>query len=97
MLHLTTTGGHCGLVQTWAREDEGPATATAMAWVYVLSGRVGLGSGNGGSTGVDVLSTATGRWERLEAPSGGSPVNELIIYAGPEGGADFYVDYVAVQ
>jgi len=97
MLHLTTTGGHCGLVQTWAREDEGPATATAMAWVYVLSGRVGLGSGNGGSTGVDVLSTATGRWELLEAPSGGSPVNELIIYAGPEGGADFYVDYVAVQ
>ena len=97
MLHVTTTGGHCGLVQTWAPTDEGAAAATAMAWVYVVSGRVGLGSGNGGSTGVDVLSTTTARWEQLEAPSGTSPVNEMIVYSGPEGGAEFYVDYVVVQ
>ena len=62
----------------------------------LLSGRAGLRSGNGGSTKLDVIGTDTGGWELLEAPNGGMPVNELIVYSGPEGCAEFYVDYVAV-
>ncbi|MGP3927238.1 LamG domain-containing protein [Streptomyces sp. 8N616] len=95
MLHVVTTGGLCGLVQTWTAAGAGPAVAEA--WVYVVAGAVGLGCGNGGGTSIDAVSTVTGRWEHLVAEAGSTPVDELIPYFGPADGADFYVDFVVVR
>jgi hypothetical protein len=97
MLRISTSAGGCGLVQQWAATGSGPAAAHAEAWVYVIRGGVTLGSGNGGNTGRDTASRTTGHWEQLAAPSGHSPVNEVILYAAPADGAEFLVDFVAVR
>jgi hypothetical protein len=97
MLRIETTAPACGLVQQWAPTDTGPAEAIASAWVFVIRGSVILGSGNGGDTGADTASTTQGRWELLEAASGRSPVNELIVYAADAGGAEYLVDEVSVR
>jgi hypothetical protein len=97
MLRVNTGAGGCGLVQQWAPTGSGPAAAHAEAWVYVVRGAVTLGSGNGGNTSGDTVSHTVGHWEQLAAPSGHSPVNEVILYATPADGAEFLVDYVAVR
>ncbi|HEY2284828.1 MAG TPA: hypothetical protein VGH88_03690 [Streptosporangiaceae bacterium] len=97
MLRVTTGAGGCGLVQQWASTGNGPAAGQAEAWVYVVRGSVTLGSGNGGSTGGDKVSSSAGQWERLAASSGSGPVNEVIIYAASPGGAEFLIDFVAVR
>ena len=97
MLRVTTGAGGCGLVQQWANTGSGPGTGHAEAWVYVIWGSVALGSGNGGNTRGDTFSNSVGQWERLAAPSGRGPVNEVIIYAVPSNGAEFLVDFVAVR
>ena len=72
--------------------------AYGSAWVYVNSGCVGLGTGNGGSTGIDVSTCALGKWIFLQVQNGSSPANEFIVYAsfGSSSGADYYVDNAAV-
>ena len=97
MLRVSTGAGGCGLVQQWADTGSGPATGHAEAWVYIVRGGITLGSGNGGNTGSDTFSRSVGQWERLAAPSGRGPVNEVIIYAVPAVGAEFLVDFVAVH
>jgi hypothetical protein len=97
MLRVNTGAGGCGLVQQWAATGSGPAAAHAEAWVYVVRGAVTLGSGNGGNTSGDTVSHTVGHWEQLAAPSGHSPVNEVILYATPADGAEFLVDFVAVR
>jgi hypothetical protein len=97
MLRIETTAPACGLVQQWAATDTGPVASIASAWVFVIRGSVVLGSGNGGNTGADTASTSQGRWELLEAASGRSPVNELIIYAADAEGAEYLVDEVSVH
>jgi hypothetical protein len=97
MLRITTTSPGCGLVQQWAPINTGPINATATAWVYVVRGTVIMGSGNGGNIAADAASAHTNRWERLEAPSGRSPVNEVIIYASDPAGAEYLVDQVIVR
>jgi len=93
MLWVSTSAGSNGINQITGPFGTGPAKATTSAWVYVVSGTVLMGAGNGGQTGVDALTTTTGQWEFLQAPAGQSPVNQIIFYAlgGP---AEFYVDNV---
>lgn len=95
MLHVTTTGTGCGLVQQWAAAGTGPAAATASAWVYVLSGTVHIGSGDGATVGADAVSTGHDRWELIEAVNGHSPVNQVLV-ASDGGPAEFLVDMVSV-
>jgi hypothetical protein len=100
MLHVCTTGASCGLVQAFGATGTGPANVTSAVWVFVVRGVVGMGVGDGGNTGLDVLSTMQGQWEQLVAANGVQPANELIVYAAdgnaaPEG-ACFYVDAAAV-
>ncbi|GAA3339468.1 hypothetical protein GCM10020358_23370 [Amorphoplanes nipponensis] len=97
MLHVTTTAAGCGIVQQWTATGSGPDQAVASAWVLVRRGRVGLGTGNGGSTGIDVTGAPSGDWVLLRALAGGTPVNEVILYAVDALGADFYVDRIGVQ
>ncbi len=96
MIKVHTTSHWGGLVHNFDREHHGPQRVTAGAWVYVVSGQVGLGIGDGGNTNPDILSATTGRWEWIEGPNGVSPANELIIYATSQGGADFYVAQASV-
>jgi hypothetical protein len=93
MLHLTATRGGCGLVQGFLPYplSGGPRQIEAAVWVYLNSGSVVIGTGNGGHTNQDAMTTTTGQWELVTAPNGVWPTNEFIIYAG-EDDSDFYVD-----
>ena len=85
-----------GLVQVFGDLNTGPAIVESSVWVYVESGNVSLGTGNGGNTGVDATSTTTGRWEKLTSRNGIWPANELILYA--DGGSSlFYADLARVE
>lgn len=96
MIHVTTTGAASGLVQTFLPTDAGPVKIVASAWVFIRRGKVGIGTGNGGNTHLDVISKTTGQWEYLEATNGVSPANEFIIYSMSEGGAEFDVAAASV-
>ncbi|MCF2151404.1 squalene/phytoene synthase family protein [Desmonostoc muscorum LEGE 12446] len=91
MIHVKTNGLRCGLVQGFGAIDTGSPSAIASAWIYVVSGKVGIGTGNQGHTGLDVISSKTNTWEHLQSPNGVSPANQLIIYSASDG-AEFYVD-----
>ena len=96
MIHVETTGGRNGIGQVMAPFNTGPSNVVTSAYVYVLSGKVSLGTGNGGSAAADVISTTTNRWERLQAPNGHAPANEVVVYSygGP---ANYYVGNVSIQ
>ena len=83
------SSGRGGLVQVFLPWNTGPSDLSSSVWVYVNSGQVGMGVGNGGDTGFDATSQFTGRWERLFAKNGVAPANEFIVYGS--NGADFYV------
>ena len=97
MLRVTTTGGSCGLYQAWAPVDTGPATATVAVWIFLVHGTLMTGAGNGGNTGGDIAIDTRGQWQRVEVPSGRSPVNEMIVYAKDPAGAEYFVDEVSVR
>ena len=95
MLHLVTNGGGNGIVQSGTFNR--PKTLSSI-WVFINSGCVGFGTGNGGDTSeTDEMSCLTGHWIHLQVPNGVSPANEVIIYSLPNPfngttGADFYLD-----
>lgn len=92
MLHITTDGASNGIEQVVYGSGEGPACVLNSVWIYVVSGQVFIGAGNGGQTGLDALTTTTGQWEQVAAQNVGCPANLTIIYAATLGGAEFYVD-----
>ena len=100
MIHVVTTdkkvGSGSGLVQAFLAVGTGPAHVTSSAWVFIKSGTVFIGTGNGGNTGIDARSSITGKWMELKARNGVSPANMFIIY-GQSPGADFFVDSAVVQ
>ena len=96
MIHVTTDGARNGLNQLFDGFDMGPADVTASAWVYVVSGEVGIGTGNQGNTAIDTVSTTNGQWELLEAPNQSSPANAMIIFSSEAGPAEFYVEMARV-
>ena len=96
MIHVCTTGTNNGLVQAFLPLNSGPEHTRSSVWVFVLRGKVGIGTGNGGNTGIDAQSTATGRWEELKAANGGKPVNEFIVYSLLPDGACYYIDDATV-
>lgn len=95
VIRVETTGHGNGIVQVFGFPN-GPAAAEAEAWVYVNSGVVGAGIGNGGSTNPNTLTTTTGVWEKLSFSQGTSPVNEIVFYA-IDGPSEFYVDLARVR
>ncbi|WP_224368840.1 hypothetical protein [Hyalangium versicolor] len=97
MIHVRTQGPGNGLVQVFQPFNTGPTQVISGAWIYVLSGRVCIGTGNGGNTGCDAYSSTTGQWQYVTASNGVIPANEFIIYSTTTTGADFYVDEASVQ
>ena len=99
MIHIVTSnakpGSGSGLVQAFFPVSTGPGHVTATAWIYIKSGTVLIGTGNGGNTGIDARTSVTDKWVELHARNGASPANLFIIY-GQSPGADFYVDEASV-
>ena len=77
-IHMTADGPQNGLVQLFGGN---PNNAEFDAWVFVVSGQVGLGLGNGGSTNTTVVSSTLGQWEHLFTLNNTSPANEATIYS----------------
>jgi hypothetical protein len=96
MIHVRTTGARNGLVQVFQPFNSGPTKVISGAWIYVLSGRVCIGTGNGGNTGCDAYTSTLGQWQYVSASNGVIPANEFIIYSTTTG-ADFYVDEASVR
>lgn len=96
VIHVTTTGASNGLVQVWAPINTGPSKVVHSASIFVKSGKVGMGTGNGGNTGVSAFTIGTGRWEIIKGTNTVCPANETIIYS-VDGPADFYVDFASVE
>lgn len=85
-----------GLVQVFGALDTGPVIVESSVWVFVESGEVYLGTGNGGNTGADTHSSSTGRWELLKSRNGVWPANELVLYSSG-GSSLFYADLARVE
>jgi len=96
LIHVYTSALGDGLVQVFLPFNTGPHVVNAAARIYVVHGKVGIGTGNGGNTHIDAVSATTGQWEVVHAPNGVSPANEFIIYAVSPGGAEFFVDAATV-
>ena len=97
MIHVRTRGERNGLVQVFGAFGSGYTHTVASAWIYIVSGTVGIGTGNGGNTGIDRNVAVTGSWVYVQAPNGVIPANEFIIYSTSSFGADYYVDFASVQ
>jgi hypothetical protein len=101
MLHVVTTGPNNGIYTTFLSTQRTIATV----WVYLNSGCIGIGTGNGAETGdTDEMTCVTGRWFQLyQVPNGVSPGSEFIVYSVPNpilpgsGGADFFLDNADVD
>lgn len=93
MIHIKTTGHGDGIVQVFGDYGTGLEKVLASMWIYVISGRVGIGVGNGGNTATTAMTTGTGHWEFVQTCNSVSPANEIIIYGQ---NSDFYVDNVKV-
>ena len=94
MMHVTASVENAGIDQSGTFN-----VASTLTWVsvYINNGCVKMGTGNGGSTGLDEATCETGRWFHFaRVPNGNSPANEIVIYAfmGP---ADFYVEKAVVE
>jgi hypothetical protein len=97
MIHVETDGVFNGIVQTTGPTGSGPPSCTASAWLFVNSGVVGMGAGNGGATqATSILTTTTGAWEHLQVENLDSPCNEIVFYS-IGGGADYYVESAEIK
>ena len=98
MLHVCTTGSSNGIVQGFSDDLHAPKKVSSSVWVFVVRGQVGMGTGHGGNTHLDVMSQKTGVWELLSAPNGVSPATEFIVYSVPSAssGACYYVEDATV-
>lgn len=86
--------GSGGILQQWQGSGGSPSVMSS-ARVYVISGQVQLGTGNGGNTHGDAFSLKTDTWEVLKAPNGEKPANEFIVY-GKTPSAEYCVDNARV-
>jgi hypothetical protein len=96
-IRVTTNGERNGLVQVFGAFGTGPKKVFACAWVYIVKGAVGLGTGNGGNTGFDMVLWKKESWERIEVSNGVAPANEIILYSFTPGDTEFYVESAEVN
>lgn len=96
MLDVVTRGQSAGIMQSYGAPNSGASHVVTRTWIYVVRGRVRVGSGNAGTVASDVASAGTGRWERLEAPNIVCPSNQTVLLSTvPD--TEFYVDTVSVR
>ena len=99
MLHVVTSGAGNGIEQAGTFSE--PNTLSSIS-VYVNSGCIGMGTGDGGNTSdTDEMTCLTRHWIRFyQVPNDNTPSTEFIVYSipSPDGNpaADFYVDNASV-
>jgi len=101
MLHVVTTAAESGIYTNFASQPQ----TTSSVWVFVISGCVGMGTGDGAETSsTDETTCVTNQWIHFyKVPNGVNPATEFIVYSvlnaefpTGTGGADFYVDNAQV-
>lgn len=95
MIHVTTGGPECGIVQAFLPARAGTAHVVSSAWIYLVRGSVMIGTGNGGNIAAEAACSETGRWMLVEAGNQRSPGSELAIYSASPDGAEFYADHAS--
>jgi RHS repeat-associated protein len=93
MLHVTSSGAGCGVVQTFGESGTGPDRVVASVWLFIVQGRVAIGTGNGGDTIPDAYCDQIGQWVLVSAGNQRTPANEFIVYSVSDTGAEFYLDH----
>ena len=90
VIQITTNGASSGLYMFYLVGH--PKTVTYSAWIYVLSGQVGIANGSH-ATGFDwAKSTKTDEWELLEVTVDGGKIPEEVLIYSQDGAMDIYVD-----
>lgn len=85
---MCISGGDNGIDQPLTKPTSGyPSHARATAWVYVYTGRVGVGARDGGNSGMTTGSTTHNQWEELTTDSTGA-VRGRLTRARRDGGAE---------
>lgn len=97
MIHVVTDGFANGLGQVFGPFNGGWACVEEQITVFVVSGTVIIGAGNGGNTGPNAFSQGGGAFEVLAGDNAICPANTFIIYSWSVGGAEFYVDLASVK
>jgi hypothetical protein len=69
-------------------------TVKVSCWIYVVKGKVGIGAGNAGNSGISAWTSGTCKWEYLETTNSVSPANNLVI--GTNEASEWYIDDVSV-
>jgi hypothetical protein len=100
-LHIATDSPGSGIYQQFLPVNTGPMDVVWSIWIYVVSGQVGVGVGNGGAThpvGADQLTNTIGLWQQLisQTDPTNTPANEITVYSVGQG-ANFFVDAVVVD
>jgi hypothetical protein len=79
-----------GITQTF--DQAGIHTrALASAWVFVVRGPVGMGTGTAGLTKPTVRNTNVGQWEQLVALNDTDPATQFVLFGLDQRGSEFYV------
>jgi hypothetical protein len=101
ILHVVTDSSSSGVFQQFLPVNTGPMDVVWSIWIYVVSGQVGVGVGNGGGThpaAANQLTSTTGVWQQLISQNDptNAPANEITIYSITPG-ANFFVDAADVE
>jgi hypothetical protein len=75
----------------------GGAKVHTTVWVYVESGRVGVGVGAGGGLSLTDFADATPSWQIIATDQAQLPAAEIVIYSVPPYTSCYDIDYAAVQ
>ena len=95
MIEVSTTGSYGGLVQQYLGTPANQVAASV--WVWVVSGCVGIGTGDDGFSAVSSSTCNTGKWIDLTATNTSSPDTEFVVYDTlTSAGAVFFVDNASV-
>ncbi|HEU4388387.1 MAG TPA: IPT/TIG domain-containing protein [Blastocatellia bacterium] len=101
VLHVIARNGSSGPLQNlpWIGLDHGPRRVTFSVRVWVVSGAVQVGVGNGGQNPPTAFSRAHGRWETIEGCSHPDVkhCNQMFISSKGINPAEFYIDSAEVR
>ncbi len=90
VIQITANGASSGLYMFYLVGN--PKTVTYSAWIYVLSGKVGIANGSN-ANGFDwAKSTKTDEWELLEVTVDGGKIPEEVLIYSQDGAMDIYAD-----
>lgn len=93
---IFASGTANGLVQQFAPTNTKTGRVRLSAWIYVLSGSVGMSMGNGGFGGTDAYTTGTGTWQYLSICGRSDGLNSEVTFYSNSGVSTYYVDDVTV-